>query len=85
MEMTKGIKDTPAHRCVKLYTHLFTSFGTAPQSASDGLKGIMHLQIDMTDVFLYLIEQAGQTKWEIHPECLKPDNVYINDGELLIF
>ena len=51
MEMTKGIKDTPAHRCVKLYTHLFTSFCTARQCVRDGLKRIMHLQIEMTDVF----------------------------------
>jgi hypothetical protein len=55
VEMTKGIKDTPARRCAKLHTHLFTSFGTARQCVRDGLKRIMHFQIDMTDVFLYLI------------------------------
>ena len=35
VEMTKGIKDTPAHRCDTLYTHLFTSFGTALQFVRD--------------------------------------------------
>jgi hypothetical protein len=31
VEMTSSIEDTPAHRCVKLYTHLFTPLGAAPQ------------------------------------------------------
>ena len=39
MQMTKVIKDTPAHRCDKLYMHLFTSSGhSSPQFARDGLK-----------------------------------------------
>lgn len=42
----------------------------------------MHLQIYMTDVSQYVIEQAEETKCTIYGECVNQGEVDINDGEL---
>ena len=45
----------------------------------------MDLQIDMTDVCLNLMEQAERVKWSMKSECLEPNYLDINDGELCAF